>query len=171
MPIDCKKAFNLFYLRILLQKISQLLNFSWVCVWSLPTIVTENGTFVLGPCLFLLMFNELRFPSTNKWKYVDDTTVGEVVYKRKLQHQPKRRCHYEGLNTQIQITTINAEKYKEMINYTFFWLDNRGRKGISRCLPFLERLFPTPYCGIIILTMSWESPAYIRCRYLLLHLH
>ena len=33
----------------------------------------------LGPWLFLLMLNDLRVPQVETWKYVDDTTVAEIV--------------------------------------------------------------------------------------------
>ena len=33
----------------------------------------------LDPWLFLLMINDLRVPGVSTWKYVDDTTVAEVV--------------------------------------------------------------------------------------------
>ena len=33
----------------------------------------------LGPRLFILMINGLRVPSEHTWKYVDDTTVAEIV--------------------------------------------------------------------------------------------
>ena len=33
----------------------------------------------LGPWLFLLMIIDLHVPHTQTWKYVDDTTVAEIV--------------------------------------------------------------------------------------------
>ena len=35
----------------------------------------------LGPWLFLLMINDLRPPQVQTWKYIDDTTISEVVPK------------------------------------------------------------------------------------------
>ena len=35
----------------------------------------------LEPWLFILMINDLNPPSVSSWKYVDDTTLAEVVPK------------------------------------------------------------------------------------------
>ena len=35
----------------------------------------------LGPWLFILMINDLRTPESDCWKYIDDTTISEVVSK------------------------------------------------------------------------------------------
>ncbi len=35
----------------------------------------------LGPWLFLLMINDLKFATANKWKYVDATSIAETVQK------------------------------------------------------------------------------------------
>ncbi len=35
----------------------------------------------LGPWLFLLMINDLKFATASKWKYVDDTSIAETVRK------------------------------------------------------------------------------------------
>ena len=35
----------------------------------------------LGPWLFILMINDLRVSDVHGWKYVDDTTIAEIVRK------------------------------------------------------------------------------------------
>ncbi len=35
----------------------------------------------LGPWLFILMINDLRTPESDFWKYINDTTISEVVSK------------------------------------------------------------------------------------------
>jgi hypothetical protein len=35
----------------------------------------------LGPWLFILMINDLRTPESDCWKYIDNTTISEVVSK------------------------------------------------------------------------------------------
>ena len=40
----------------------------------------------LGPWLFLLMINDLRIPGVPTWKYVDDTTIAEIVPRGKDSH-------------------------------------------------------------------------------------
>ena len=34
----------------------------------------------LGPWLFILMINDLRPPHHERWKYIDDATVSEIIY-------------------------------------------------------------------------------------------
>ena len=51
----------------------------------------------LGPWLFLLMINDLSPPSTlfDLWKYVDDTTVSEVVKKGQISFCPTSCRSYQ----------------------------------------------------------------------------
>ena len=38
----------------------------------------------LGPWLFLIMFNDVKISILDLWKYVDDSTMSEVVMKNEL---------------------------------------------------------------------------------------
>ena len=40
----------------------------------------------LGPCLFIIMINELDVPGTDLWKYVDDTNIADTISKNQDSH-------------------------------------------------------------------------------------
>ena len=46
--------------------------------WEPVPAVVQQGI-KLGPWLFILMINDLRVSDVHGWKYVDDTTIAEIV--------------------------------------------------------------------------------------------
>ena len=46
---------------------------------SAPAGVTQGTK--TGPWLFIVMMNDLNIPDTEMWKYVDDTTICDLVAK------------------------------------------------------------------------------------------
>ena len=99
---DYRKAFDLVDHLILTRKVIQLSVPSFVKKWildflsnRLQRVKLSNDCFSewggvpsgvpqgtkLGPWLFILMINDLRTPESDCWKYIDDTTISEVVSK------------------------------------------------------------------------------------------
>ncbi|CAB3992021.1 Hypothetical predicted protein, partial [Paramuricea clavata] len=114
---DYKKAFDLIDHCILADKISRLPIPKAVVRWTIDFLldrkqrvklatdcVSEWGAVPagvpqgtkLGPWLFLWMINDLKITEVSTWKYVDDTTVSEVVKKG------------DTSKAQDAVTTINA---------------------------------------------------------------
>ena len=102
LPFDYRKAFDLIDHQILASKIRQLSIPQHVSNWLLNFLTSREqrvklsrdcfsewgnvpsgglqGT-KLGPWLFILMINDLRLTEFQDWKYIDDTTVAEIVPK------------------------------------------------------------------------------------------
>ena len=100
--LDYRKAFDLTDHHILNQKIYSLRIPREVARWACDVLINREqrnklsrdcfsewghvpsgvsqGT-KLGQWLFILMINDLNPPSVSSWKYVDDTTLAEVVPK------------------------------------------------------------------------------------------
>ena len=67
----------------------------------------------MGPWLFLLMISDLRVDDMANWKYVDDTTLSEIVPKgscSRTQHAVSTVENWSSLN-RLQ---LNPEKCKEL---------------------------------------------------------
>ena len=132
--LDYCKAFNLIDHSILVRKLrnqcklpasiinwivdflsdrSQLIKFASECFseWGPVPAGVPQGT-KLGPWLFVLMINDLD-TNAQQWKYVDDTTVSEVVVKggeSRMQAIANRVIEWSHEN-RVQ---LNADKCKEL---------------------------------------------------------
>ena len=68
----------------------------------------------LGPWLFLLMINDLRIPGVPTWKYVDDTTIAEIVPRGKDSHA-QHAVNYVAEWSSCNLMQLNAAKCKELV--------------------------------------------------------
>ena len=124
---DFKKAFDLLDHQILVRKLHTY-NFheetvSWIVdfltdrmqrvkigqdfysEWaSVPAGVTEGTK--LGPWLFVMMINDLNIPNTEMWKYVDDTTICEIVAKDQ----------FSSIQSAVDVFSKNASNDKFQLN-------------------------------------------------------
>ena len=71
---DYRKAFDLKDLHILAKKVSFLSMPLFVKCWVIDFLMNRQQ-------LLLLVINDLQPPSVQPWKYIDDTTISEVVPK------------------------------------------------------------------------------------------
>ena len=68
----------------------------------------------LGPWLFILMINDLRPSGSDVWKYVDDTTLAEVV-PRGGQSGMQVAVNAVEQWSRIKKLQLNADKCKELV--------------------------------------------------------
>ena len=132
--LDYRKAFDLIDHSILLRKLrnqcnlppsiinwiidflsdrSQRIKFASECFseWGPVPAGVPQGT-KLGPWLFVLMINDLD-TNAQQWKYVDDTTVSEVIVKGGVSHAQAiaNRVIVWSRENRVQ---LNAHKCKEL---------------------------------------------------------
>jgi hypothetical protein len=132
---DYKKAFDLIDHQILVQKIlslniprsiarwvadfltnrKQRVKLSHDCFseWGDVPSGVPQGT-KLGPWLFLLMINDLKIQDVSSWKFVDDTTISEVVQIETNSQVQDAVTSVEKWSTENKLQ-LNAEKCKELI--------------------------------------------------------
>ena len=82
--------------------------------WGAVPSGVPQGT-QLGPWLFLLMINDLNPPDAHSWKYVDDTTLVEVVERSGQNYMQKTVTDVEKWSNVNKLQLINADKCHEMI--------------------------------------------------------
>ena len=81
--------------------------------WGPVPAGVPQGT-KLGPWLFLLMINDLRIPQVQTWKYVDDTTVAEIVPRNALGDAQTAVKVVEDWS-KAQKMQLNADECKVMV--------------------------------------------------------
>ena len=131
---DYRKAFDLVDHSILIKKLQNMTSLPRkVCSWitdflsnryqrvkladalsswrHVPSGVPQGTK--LGPWLFLLMVNDLRVNSISTWKFVDDTTISEIIPKNSLTHTQSAATSVEKWSADNKLH-LNAEKCKEL---------------------------------------------------------
>ena len=95
--------------------------------WAAVPAGVPQGT-KLGPWLFLLMINDLKVAGINFWKYVDDTTLAEIVPKgtrSDIQAAVDDICRQSNALK----FTLNEDKCKEM---RIQFLPNQTHANLAR---------------------------------------
>ena len=80
--------------------------------WSLVPAGVHQGT-KLGPWLYILMINDLNTVSNSLWKYVDDTTLAEVIPKGWDSNIQSAVDDIQNQSNTLKFT-LNEDKCKEM---------------------------------------------------------
>ena len=133
--VDYRKAFDLIDHSILINKIRLLPipNFviNWLisflcgrkqrvklardCVseWGAVPCGVPQGT-KLGPWLSILMINDLKLTDITHWKYIDDTTVSEIIPRNGISQIQSGANELERWNTQNKFQ-LNVQKCKELL--------------------------------------------------------
>ena len=132
--LDCRKAFDLVDHSILAAKILELRIPRGIARWvydflmdrrqrvklcndcfsewgAVPSGVPQGTK--LGPWLFVLMINDLRPSGSDAWKYVDDTTLAEVVPRGGQSVMQETLSAVEDWSNTNKLQ-LNADKCKEL---------------------------------------------------------
>ena len=80
--------------------------------WGVIPSAVPQGT-KLGPWLFVLMINDLRPSGSDAWKYVDDTTLAEVVPRGGQSAMQETLSAVEDWSNTNKLQ-LNADKCKEL---------------------------------------------------------
>ena len=68
----------------------------------------------LGPWLFILTINDLKLTDVAHWKYIDDTTVSEIIPRNGISQIQSRANELERWNTQNKFQ-LNVKKCNELL--------------------------------------------------------
>ena len=132
--LDFSKAFDRINYKILISKMRKLDINESITNWVIDFLsgrkqrVKISGVFsdwlpvnggvpqgtVLGPILFSIMVNDLVVDHDRRWKFVDDTSVSEVINKNEM---GKMQCLVNDINTWCMKNDmkLNQTKCKDMI--------------------------------------------------------
>ena len=145
--LDFSKAFDRINLNVLITKLIDMgLRRSlipWLCdflsnrrqrvklgesisEWAQVNAGVPQGT-KLGPILFLVMVNDLKTLQSDRWKYVDDLTISEVIPKHS-QSNMQHELDYISNWCDRNYMKLNPKKCKEL------------RVNFQRALPDLAQL-------------------------------
>ena len=80
--------------------------------WSLVPAVVPQGT-KLGPWLYILIINDLNTVSNSLWKYVNDTTLAEVIPRGGDSNIQSAVDDIQNQSNTLKFT-LNEDKCKEM---------------------------------------------------------
>lgn len=132
---DYRKAFDLIDHNILAKKVIQLPMPTFIKRWVIDFLMNRQqrvklerdcmsewidipsgvpqGT-KLGPWLFILMINDLRPPHHERWKYIDDTTVSEIIHRDTPSNIQDTVDHVQNWSVENKMQ-LNASKCKELV--------------------------------------------------------
>ena len=68
----------------------------------------------MGPWLFILMINDLKRTDNTHWKYIDDTTVSEIIPRNVISQIQSGANELERWNTQNKFQ-LNVQKCNELL--------------------------------------------------------
>ena len=84
-----------------------------VSEWGAVPSGVPQGT-KLGPWLFILMISDLKLADITHWKYIDDTTVSEIIPRNGISQIQSEANELERWNTQNKFQ-LNVQKCNELL--------------------------------------------------------
>ena len=121
--------------------------------WGAVPSGVPQGT-KLGPWLFILMINDLHLPGLEAWKYVDDTTLAEVILRGEQSEMQVAVEAVEQWSTTNKLQ-LNPDKCKELI--IDFKKSKHHFDAVTVNSKELERVDSVKVLGVTITsTLQWN---------------